>query len=74
MIAVCHFVLYSHSPLQYEQWNGHYRKLLGYIKTRSKPPILYVPALHTPDTEELLKKSQTKIEGGVNLDKALPDT
>ena len=49
--------------LQYEEWNKHSRKLLGYIQTRTKPPLFYLPAEHNSDTTELLKKTQTKIEG-----------
>ena len=51
------------SSLQYEEWNQHDRKLLGYIQTRSRPPIFYLPAQHNSDTTEALNKTTAKIEG-----------
>ena len=50
---------------QYEEWNDHARKLLGYIQTRNKPPIFYLPAQHNSDSEEQARKSRAKIEGDV---------
>lgn len=48
---------------QYEEWNAHDRLLLGYIKTKTTPPIFYLPAEHTPKTEKLFRETQSAIEG-----------
>ena len=60
------------SLVQYEEWNAHSRKLLGYIQTRNKPPIFYLPAQQNSDTEELVKKTRAKFEGNVSLSPGLP--
>ena len=41
----------------------HDRQMSKYIQTKAKPPIFYLPALHTPESEQLLKESREKIEG-----------
>ena len=51
------------SLFQYEEWNAHDRLTRGYIKTKAAPPIFYLPAEHTPNTEELLIETNDKIEG-----------
>ena len=48
---------------QYKEWNEHDKMLLGYIETRSKPRILYLPKEHIPKTEELVSKTRQKVEG-----------
>ena len=37
--------------------------LRGYIRTRNKPPICYLPAQHNTETTEALKRTVDKIEG-----------
>ena len=37
--------------------------LVGFIKTKAKPEIYYLPAEHTPKTEQLLTETKTKMEG-----------
>ncbi len=44
-------------------WNDHDKKMLGYIETKAKPVIFYLPKEHTLQTEELLAKTRDKIEG-----------
>ncbi len=51
------------SLLQYTEWNEHDKKLQGYIETKAKPLIFYLPKEHTPQTEELVTKTREKIEG-----------
>ncbi len=51
------------SPLQYTVWNDHDKKMQGYIETKTKPVVFYLPKEHTPQTEELVAKTRDKIEG-----------
>ena len=37
--------------------------LRGYIQTRNKPPICYLPAQHNTETTAALKRTVDKIEG-----------
>ena len=55
------------SLLQYEEWNSHDRMQMGYIKTKSRPSIFYLPVEHNEATEQLLKQTQEEIEGILNL-------
>ena len=48
---------------KYEEWNAHDRRLIGYIKTKTKPSIFYLPVQHNEITEKLLKKTEEEIEG-----------
>lgn len=49
--------------LQFEEWNAHSRLTLAYIKTRSKPPVFYLPTQHNESTWRCLAQSQTETEG-----------
>ncbi len=60
------------SLLQYDEWNSHDRMLMGYIKTKSKPSIFYLPVEHNETTEHLLKQTQEEIEGTFKLDIPMP--
>ena len=64
MLSSMTFLVPSFS--QYEEWNEHSQKLLGYIQTWNKPPIFYLPAQHNSETTELLKKTTAKIEGNTH--------
>lgn len=50
----------------FTEWNDHDRKLQGYIETKAKPSIFYLPKDHTPETEELVTKTRQKIEDKIN--------
>lgn len=41
----------------YEDWNTHDKKLLGYIKTETRPHIYYMPVTHNSKTHKLLSQS-----------------
>lgn len=58
----------------YEEWNAHDRLTRGYIKTKAAPPIFYLPAEHTPNTEELLIETNDKIEGTIKQRQAEIDS
>lgn len=61
---VANYTLHVHSlSVQYKEWNEHDQMLLGYIETRSKPHILYLPKEHIPKTEELVSRTRQKVEG-----------
>ena len=55
--------LYFCLVFKYEEWNAHDRRLIGYIKTKTKPSIFYLPVQHNEITEKLLKKTEEEIEG-----------
>lgn len=50
---------------QYDEWNNHDRKLLGYIKTNTLPAIFYLPSIHNQKTEDLLTNTQEILHGTV---------
>ena len=56
---VCMFLLW----IQYEEWNLHDRRLIGYIKTKAKPAVFYLPVQQNETTEKLLKETEQHIEG-----------
>jgi len=41
---------------------AHFRRLQRFIQTQAKPPLFYLPAKHTPETEKLLDESSKSIE------------
>lgn len=49
--------------VQYDEWSAHDRQLIGYIKTRAKPHLYYLPAEHNPCTQKLLAETTAKMEG-----------
>ena len=62
VLCVILYIIYIY-VLQYEEWNSHDRLHIGFIRTKAKPPIFYLPVEQTHKTEELIKETQAVIEG-----------
>lgn len=61
------FIMYLFVDLfifpQQEEWNAHNAKIIKFIKTKTKPPLLYLPGRLCPATQKLLDESQKKMNG-----------
>lgn len=55
-----------HFSFQQEEWNAHNAKIIKFIRTKTKPPLLYVPGRMCSATQKLLDESQKKMNGKVS--------
>ncbi|XP_067119911.1 pinin [Centruroides vittatus] len=54
----------------HEEWEAKQRLMMNFIFTKAKPPIMFLPAKHTPESEKRHKDSQKKIEAAIKSQRA----
>lgn len=62
MSLFIHLFISTH-PQQQEEWNAHNVKIIKFIRTKTKPPLLYLPGRMCSATQKLLDESQKKMNG-----------
>lgn len=57
----------------YQEWREKQIPLLNYIKTKTQPPIYYLPKRSTPETDALLMESSKALKGIYFVSKFISD-